>query len=104
MSVENLIREKLAENFRPDHIEVINESHMHSVPENSETHFRVVIVSSHFDDLSLIQRHRKVNECLANELKSGVHALAIVAKTPSQWQKSPDSGTSPQCTGSKKPI
>ena len=60
---------------------------MHNVPRGSETHFKVVLVSPKFDDLTLIKRHRLVNECLDEELKSGVHALSIVAKTVAQWEK-----------------
>uniref|UniRef100_A0A8C5CV39 BolA family member 1 n=1 Tax=Gadus morhua TaxID=8049 RepID=A0A8C5CV39_GADMO len=48
------------------------------------SHFRVLVVSASFDGLSLIQRHRLVNEALREELSSCVHALAIQAKTPAQ--------------------
>ena len=51
---------------------------------------------------SLMQRHRAVNEALANELKSGVHALAIVAKTPAQWAADPSVLRSPACMGGGK--
>jgi len=47
-----------------------------------ETHFNVTIVSDLFDGVSLIDRHRLVNECLREELEQkGVHALSIKAKT-----------------------
>ena len=56
-----------------------------------ETHFNVTVVSQEFENLPLIQRHRLVNEILADELdkeKGGtVHALQIKAKTPAQWEK-----------------
>ena len=50
---------------------------------------------------NLIQRHRAVNETLAEELSSGVHALSIVAKTPEQWEKMAqnDIEPSPKCRG-----
>ena len=58
---------------------------------NSETHFNVTVVSKEFENIALIQRHRLVNETLAdemNEAKGGtIHALAIKAKTPEQWEK-----------------
>lgn len=43
-------------------------------------HIQVIVYSSKFDDLSIIQRHRLVNACLQHELANGVHALSIVAK------------------------
>lgn len=86
---------------------------MHSVPKGSETHFKVVIVSDQFEGVPLLERHRfscaivgfltksrKVNQVLDPELKGGVHALSIVAKTVKQWEQS--GGTvpaSPACMG-----
>jgi stress-induced morphogen len=100
------IREKLTKEFQPlHHLEVINESHMHKVPPNSETHFKVVVVSERFDSVpNLLQRHRLIHATLEEELKPGaVHALSIVAKSPSQWQALMDKGEaispSPRCRG-----
>lgn len=47
-----------------------------------------------------LQRHRLVNEVLSHELQNGVHALSIVAKTPSQWEESTkEVEKSPACRG-----
>lgn len=100
--VERTIRTKLANVFKPDHLEVHNESHMHAVPPGSESHFRVLVVSSQFQGLPLIQRHRLVNEALKEELRSCVHALAIQAKTPDQWGSDPTLGKSPSCMGGSR--
>ncbi|XP_017288790.1 bolA-like protein 1 [Kryptolebias marmoratus] len=100
--VERTIRTKLTNVFQPEHLEVHNESHMHAVPPGSESHFRVVVVSSQFEGLPLIQRHRLVNEALKEELSSCVHALAIKAKTPNQWASDPSPGKSPSCMGGSR--
>lgn len=102
--VRNAIFEKLSQNFHPIHLDVVNESHRHNVPANSETHFKVLVVSEQFDSKSLVQRHRLVNETLAKELEGPVHALSIVAKTPTQWETMVANGTaeippSPNCRG-----
>lgn len=47
--------------------------------------FEVVIVSSHFEGKPLLQRHRMVNECLAEELKL-IHAFSQKTYTPAQWR------------------
>ena len=98
------ITDNLTKAFQPTHLEVINESHKHNVPRDSETHFKVVVVSSEFESTkSPIQRHRLVNATLAEQLEGPVHALSIVAKTPAQWQKMMDAGEkvgpSPTCRG-----
>lgn len=53
--VENAIKEKLTARLAPVHVEVVNESHMHNVPQNAETHFKVMIVSKEFEDLTLLR-------------------------------------------------
>jgi stress-induced morphogen len=82
-AIARSIRTKLSA-FNPVFLDVINESHKHNVPKGSESHFKVIVVSEEFEGLSLIKRHRAVNHTLAEELAQGVHALQIVAKTPSQ--------------------
>ena len=104
-SVTETITEKLTKEFSPVHLDVINESHRHNVPADSETHFKVLVVSEAFDSVkSLVQRHRLVNSALSDELEGPVHALSIVAKTPSQWEKMVADGNSeiapsPNCRG-----
>jgi BolA protein len=52
---------------------------------------------------SLLERHRMVNSTLEAELKSGVHALSIQAKTPEQWEQSGGKvSESPACLGGMK--
>ncbi len=100
MTVEQGIIDKLTKKFQISYLEVLNESHMHSVPVNSETHFKVTIVSSDFEGKRLIQRQRLVNQLLSEELAGPVHALAQHTYTPEEWNKknglSPDS---PNCLG-----
>ncbi|KAM8869691.1 bolA-like protein 1 [Spinachia spinachia] len=100
--VHRTITTKLTEQLKPDHLEVHNESHMHAVPPGSESHFRVLVVSSQFQGLTLIQRHRLVNEALKEELSGCVHALAIQAKTPEQWGSNPSVAQSPPCMGGSR--
>ena len=76
MSVEKKIEHTLSDNFDLSHLEVINESHMHSGP-NTESHFKVILVSDEFEDVKLVQRHRRINELLKFELENGVHALSL---------------------------
>jgi len=96
------IVEKLTRALSPVHLEVLNESHMHSVPKNSETHFKVVCVSKEFEGKNLVENHRTVNKLLKEELDSGVHALSLVLRTPAQWEASSAVPASPTCRGGSK--
>jgi BolA protein len=99
VSVAERIEKKLREALDPSHVEVINESHMHNVPRGSETHFKVVVVSARFDGITAVKRHQLVYGTLADELKGGVHALAITSRTPTEWAATPEANASPKCLG-----
>jgi BolA-like protein 1 len=102
LSIQATIESKLGEALHPVHLEVINESAMHSVPPGSETHFKVLVVSPAFAGLGLVDRHRRVNEALRDELRGGVHALSIRALTPDQWGEASPGFVSPPCLGGSK--
>lgn len=96
MSIQATMEDKLNRAFSPERLSVVNESHLHAGHhhvENSEeaefdgtgeTHFRVRIVAPAFSAMSRVERHRAVNAVLADELKAGVHALAIEPAAPGE--------------------
>jgi stress-induced morphogen len=86
MSLQTLMEKKIHEALEPLHWELINESHMHSVAPGSETHFKLVVVSSKFEGLNRVKRHRLLYDLFASELKAGVHALSLQAHTPAEWK------------------
>lgn len=100
--IEGRLLIKLSEAFSPAHLEVLNESYMHAVPVGSETHFKVVIAAEAFVGKRQVQRHQAVYACLADELKNGVHALALHTFSPDEWTASAAVPASPQCMGGSK--
>ena len=102
MSVQRTIEEKLLSDFKPTYLLVENESHRHSVPPNSETHFKVIIASNEFLEKRLVARHQGVYRTLAEELQSGVHALAIHTYTDDEWIEKGNAPSSPPCLGGSK--
>ncbi len=102
MSMQQQIQLKL-ETLTPAYLEVVNESHMHSVPPGSETHFKVVVVSPQFDGKRQVARHQMIYRLLADELAGGVHALALHTYTDTEWQGCEQAAPeSPQCMGGSK--
>jgi BolA protein len=81
MSVRDRIVQKLSADFAPSHLEVIDESNKHrghaGWREGGETHFRVRIGAAELDGMARLGRHRAVMAALDDEIKAGVHALAI---------------------------
>lgn len=80
------IKDKLSQAFRPQTLDVIDESHLHAGHAGShpdgESHFRVKIVSAAFIGKSRVDTHRMVNETLKDDLRTRVHALVIQASAP----------------------
>ena len=101
MNKQETITKKLNDAFSPEHLEVLNESHMHSGPA-TESHFKVTIVCDDFKDKMLIARHRLVNKVLEDELSGGIHALALHTMTMEEWFKKGNAPDSPQCMGGGK--
>jgi len=85
------------------YLEVLNESHMHNVPANSETHFKVTVVSDAFQGKSKVSRHQVIYSLLGVMMQEGLHALALHTYNTEEWRelqkKSPDS---PNCMGGSK--
>lgn len=105
MLLQFAIEKKLTDAFAPVVLDVVNESYMHSVPANSETHFKVVLVADSFEGLRLVQRHQQVYKLLNDELSSGVHALALHTYTASEWQqRQAQVFDSPQCASKQLPT
>lgn len=100
MTIQAVIEQKLTQAFAPEYLVVDNESHTHNVPEGSESHFKVQIVSKIFEGEALIKRHRAVNNVLKEELANKIHALSMHTFTPDEWLKRQGQvSDSPPCQG-----
>jgi BolA protein len=85
--VANRMQEQLTASFHPTHLEVVDDSYKHAGhaamkgKDPVESHFHVKIVSSVFDGMSRIDRHRAVYKALEG---IDVHALQITARSPTE--------------------
>ena len=55
--IQDTIKKTLIKEFNPSVLKIVNESYMHSVPKNAETHFKLVIVSDFFMNITQVKRH-----------------------------------------------
>ena len=100
MSVEEQLRQRLESTFAPAWLELENESHQHSVPANSETHFRLVMVSDVFSGQRAVARHQRVYGELADLLAGPIHALAMHLYDAQEWAaRAEPAPASPDCLG-----
>ena len=90
MRTADIITKKLTEAFSPQSLTVEDESHKHEghagARPGGQTHYSVYIVSPAFKSKSRLERHRMINQTLADELAGGIHALAIHAAAPGEGE------------------
>jgi BolA protein len=82
--IETLLRR----HFTPVAIRVEDDSARHAghagAQPGGETHFNVTLVSAAFRGQSRVARSRAVHNVLAEELASGLHALALTLRAPEE--------------------
>jgi BolA protein len=79
------IRQRIEQALSPVSLEVIDEGHLHAGHAGEgKGHFRVRVVSTAFEGLMPIRRHRLVYEAVGDLMGAGIHALAIEAATPAE--------------------
>ena len=84
MNYVDVIEKILRESFEPDFLEVLDESELHrghaGFKEGTQTHFRVVISSKNFLEMSRISRERAIHKALGSSIIQNIHALSIKFK------------------------
>lgn len=86
MNIEAEIRRRL-ETLSPSSLDLEDESAQHAghAGASGGGHYRLTIVSSRFQGLNAVARHRLVYEILGDLMQKGIHALAISAYTPEEF-------------------
>ena len=84
------IATRLRSGLGAEHVEVVDESHLHAGHPGAASgggHFRVLVVASRFAGQSRIAAQRSVYEALGDMMAGEIHALSIGAYTPEEWQR-----------------
>jgi BolA family transcriptional regulator, general stress-responsive regulator len=90
MSIRERLIERLSTQFTPEHMDVIDDSHLHAGHAGARSgggHYTVVIVSPAFEGKSAVERHRMVYGALESEMQREIHALALTTRTPAEWAR-----------------
>ena len=98
--IQDTIKETLIKDFNPSVLKLVNESYMHSVPQDSETHYKLVIVSDFFMNISKVKRHQIIYKSLEDIMKQ-IHALSINSYDEAEYSKNPIILDSPNCVNKK---
>lgn len=90
MGMTETLHKKITEAFCPTTLKITDESHKHvghaGYQEGGESHFHLVIVTEDFEGKSRVARHKMVNQLLAEELRTSIHALSLTLLTPTEME------------------
>lgn len=70
-----------------DQISIEDESHLHAGHAGAASgggHFKLTLVSSAFDSLNRVARHRLIYAALNRHIPTEIHALTIEAQSPAE--------------------
>jgi BolA protein len=83
----NEIRNRLTRDLDPISLEIRDDSMLHTGHAGAVSgggHFVVKVVSSLFQDKTLLERHRMVYQAVTDLMPAHIHALSITANTPEE--------------------
>jgi BolA family transcriptional regulator, general stress-responsive regulator len=81
------LTERLNAAFGPEHLDVVDDSHRHAGhagAADGRGHFTVLLVSSRFEGLGTLKRHRLVYDAVGDMMATDIHALSIQALAPGE--------------------
>jgi BolA protein len=73
--------------FKTTYLKIDDESHLHAGHVGAASgggHFKLTIVAPEFEGLSKVARHRAIYAALNKHFPAEIHALTILAFTPSE--------------------
>ena len=81
MTMQERMKRKLIDEFKPQQLDIIDESEDHrghsGYREGGETHFRIVMRAQSLKGMSRVASQRAVMACVKAEMAERVHALAL---------------------------
>ncbi len=98
--MEKEIKNNLLHSFEVHHLEIQNDSKLHSRPGN-HTHYRVLLVSNDFENLGKVKRHQAVYKSMDNFFQKGLHSLSLQTYTIEEWKEQQMNNPS-RCKGSNQ--
>jgi len=89
MNLLHEIKSRLKKTMVIDHLTIMDDTgkHLRHQHYDGGRHFKIKIVSSAFEGVSLLDRHKLVYQALDGMIKSEIHALGLKTIATSEWIK-----------------
>ncbi len=89
MPIEEIMKLRLSDAMDLQHFEVkdFTGRHLHHKQNDGGFHLEAIIVSDHFKNMNLIERHRLVYQTMGALMQNEIHALSMKTLTVEEWKK-----------------
>ena len=89
MEIKKEIKKRLEEKLDLIHFEIkdFTGRHLNHKLHEGGFHLETTIVSDHFTDKTLIERHRVVYDAMGELMKHEIHALSMKTLTRDEWEE-----------------
>ena len=89
MNLVQEIKSRLKKTIAIDHLTIMDDTgkHLRHQHYDGGRHFKIIIVSSTFEGVSLLDRHKLVYQALDGMIKNEIHALGLKTIATSEWKK-----------------
>jgi len=89
MNILKEIETRLKKEITINHLEITDNTgrHIHHKTYQLGAHLNAVIVSSSFNQMSLVNRHRLVYYALRDMIKNEIHALGLKTISAEEWKE-----------------
>ena len=83
--MKKVIYKKIKSKINIFYLKIYNDNQKHILQNNSINHFRLIIVSKNFNNLSLIHRHKKIYSILSQYIPKKIYSLQIFTYDIQEW-------------------
>ena len=87
MKRAEMVRERLYQDLAAEFVEIDDQSDLHAGHSGAAaggSHFEVLVISTMFEDLTTLARHRLIYQAMGDAMTRDIHALSIKAYAPSE--------------------
>ena len=87
MNLVQEIKSRLKKTIAIDHLNIMDDTgkHLRHQHYDGGRHFKIIIVSSTFEGLSLLDRHKLVYQALNGMIKNDIHAIGLKTIATSEY-------------------
>ena len=92
MNLEHEIKSRLKNIMAIDHLTIMDDTgrHLRHQHYDGGRHFKIIIVSSTFEGVSLLDRHKHVYQALNGMIKNEIHAIKLKTIATSEYTNEKD--------------